>query len=121
MSLQSAFHVTVCLPGDPALIRSQPPGPHGTVLNVQQFGACWVLTHFPFFPSQVDLVGGYHAGTISHDSKIDWLELNETGHKLLFRDKKMRVRCGGIWGVWYAWGEIKTDMPEWREGGKKLS
>ncbi|NXE00970.1 IF172 protein, partial [Chaetorhynchus papuensis] len=40
----------------------------------------------------VDLVGGYNAGTISHDSKIDWLELNETGHKLLFRDKKMRVR-----------------------------
>ncbi|XP_062344303.1 intraflagellar transport protein 172 homolog isoform X2 [Cinclus cinclus] len=38
----------------------------------------------------VDLVGGYNAGTISHDSKIDWLELNETGHKLLFRDKKMR-------------------------------
>ncbi|NXP39291.1 IF172 protein, partial [Leiothrix lutea] len=40
----------------------------------------------------VDLVGGYNVGTISHDSKIDWLELNETGHKLLFRDKKMRVR-----------------------------
>ncbi|EMP37903.1 hypothetical protein UY3_04885 [Chelonia mydas] len=38
----------------------------------------------------VDLVGGYNIGTISHDSKIDWLELNETGHKLLFRDKKMR-------------------------------
>ncbi|XP_058656852.1 intraflagellar transport protein 172 homolog isoform X2 [Ammospiza caudacuta] len=38
----------------------------------------------------VDLVGGYNTGTISHDSKIDWLELNETGHKLLFRDKKMR-------------------------------
>lgn len=28
---------------------------------------------------------------IAHDSKIDWLELNETGHKLLFRDKKMRL------------------------------
>lgn len=41
----------------------------------------------------MDLVGGHNVGTISHDSKIDWLELNETGHKLLFRDKKMRVRC----------------------------
>uniref|UniRef100_A0A8C2GEE1 Intraflagellar transport 172 n=1 Tax=Cyprinus carpio TaxID=7962 RepID=A0A8C2GEE1_CYPCA len=40
----------------------------------------------------VDLVGGYNLGTISHDSKIDWLELNETGRKLLFRDKKLRVR-----------------------------
>ncbi|NXT80828.1 IF172 protein, partial [Zapornia atra] len=40
----------------------------------------------------VDLVGGYSTGTVSHDSRIDWLELNETGHKLLFRDKKMRVR-----------------------------
>lgn len=41
----------------------------------------------------VDLVGGYNLGTISHDSKIDWLELNETGRKLLFRDKKLRVRA----------------------------
>lgn len=39
----------------------------------------------------MDLVGGYNLGTISHDSKIDWLELNETGRKLLFRDKKLRV------------------------------
>lgn len=39
----------------------------------------------------VDLAAGYSLGTISHDSKIDWLELNETGRKLLFRDKKLRV------------------------------
>uniref|UniRef100_H3CIP1 Intraflagellar transport protein 172 homolog n=2 Tax=Tetraodon nigroviridis TaxID=99883 RepID=H3CIP1_TETNG len=39
----------------------------------------------------VDLVKGYNLGTISHDSKIDWLELNETGSKLLFRDKKQRL------------------------------
>ncbi|KAF7654055.1 hypothetical protein LDENG_00075250, partial [Lucifuga dentata] len=39
----------------------------------------------------VDLAGGYNQGTISHDSKIDWLELNETGRKLLFRDKKLRL------------------------------
>uniref|UniRef100_A0A8C8SPN1 Intraflagellar transport protein 172 homolog n=1 Tax=Pelusios castaneus TaxID=367368 RepID=A0A8C8SPN1_9SAUR len=44
----------------------------------------------------VDLVGGYNIGTISHDSKIDWLELNETGHKLLFRDKKMRLQLYDI-------------------------
>ncbi|KAJ8355794.1 hypothetical protein SKAU_G00185880 [Synaphobranchus kaupii] len=39
----------------------------------------------------VDLAVGYNLGTVSHDSKIDWLELNETGHKLLFRDKKLRL------------------------------
>lgn len=39
----------------------------------------------------MDLVKGYNLGTVSHDSKIDWLELNETGCKLLFRDKKQRV------------------------------
>ena len=69
----------------------------------------------------MDLVSGYNAGTISHDSKVDWLELNETGHKLLFRDKKMRVRRAH-WGSvarWHAWGKVKTDMPEWREGVEK--
>lgn len=45
----------------------------------------------PCLLSSVDLVKGYNLGTISHDSKIDWLELNETGSKLLFRDKKQRV------------------------------
>uniref|UniRef100_A0A668A2T2 Intraflagellar transport protein 172 homolog n=1 Tax=Myripristis murdjan TaxID=586833 RepID=A0A668A2T2_9TELE len=44
----------------------------------------------------VDLVGGRNLGTISHDSKIDWLELNETGRKLLFRDKKMRLHLYDI-------------------------
>ncbi|KAL6096181.1 ift172 [Pungitius sinensis] len=39
----------------------------------------------------VDLAGGCILGTISQNSKIDWLELNETGHKLLFRDKKLRL------------------------------
>ncbi|XP_048371540.1 intraflagellar transport protein 172 homolog [Sphaerodactylus townsendi] len=47
----------------------------------------------------VDLLGGYNIGTISHDSKIDWLELNETGHKLLFRDKKMRLQLYDIEGT----------------------
>ncbi|MEQ2313666.1 hypothetical protein AMECASPLE_004402, partial [Ameca splendens] len=44
----------------------------------------------------VDLAGGYNLGTISHDSKIDWLELNETGRKLLFRDKKLRLHLYNI-------------------------
>ncbi|XP_078506239.1 intraflagellar transport protein 172 homolog [Lissotriton helveticus] len=44
----------------------------------------------------VDLVGGFNIGTISHDTKIDWLELNETGHKLLFRDKKLGLHLYDI-------------------------
>lgn len=39
----------------------------------------------------VDLVTGITIGQITHDSKIDWLELSETAHKLLFRDKKQRL------------------------------
>ncbi|XP_046660390.1 intraflagellar transport protein 172 homolog isoform X2 [Homalodisca vitripennis] len=39
----------------------------------------------------VDLVYGMTLLQVSHDSKIDWLELNETAHKLLYRDKKMRL------------------------------
>lgn len=35
----------------------------------------------------MDLVVGVVDLQISHGSKIDWLELNETGHKLLYRDK----------------------------------
>ncbi|XP_061785815.1 intraflagellar transport protein 172 homolog [Nerophis lumbriciformis] len=44
----------------------------------------------------VDLVAGSTLGTISHDSKVDWLELNETGCKLLFRDKKLRLHLYDI-------------------------
>ncbi|CAH1397619.1 unnamed protein product [Nezara viridula] len=39
----------------------------------------------------VDLFFGIQLLQVSHDTKIDWLELNETGHKLLFRDKKSRL------------------------------
>ncbi|KAI0233465.1 hypothetical protein LSAT2_016275, partial [Lamellibrachia satsuma] len=39
----------------------------------------------------MDLVNGMTMGHINHDSKIDWLELNETGHKLLFRDKRLKL------------------------------
>lgn len=38
----------------------------------------------------VDLMSGMTLTQINHESKIDWLEMNETGHKLLFRDKKQR-------------------------------
>ncbi|KAM7325225.1 hypothetical protein ACRRTK_015478 [Alexandromys fortis] len=44
----------------------------------------------------VDLIGGYSIGTISHESRVDWLELNETGHKLLFRDQKLRLHLYDI-------------------------
>ncbi|XP_030627149.1 intraflagellar transport protein 172 homolog [Chanos chanos] len=44
----------------------------------------------------VDLAAGFNLGTVSHDSKIDWLELNETGCKLLFRDKKLRLHLYDI-------------------------
>ncbi|XP_033977130.1 intraflagellar transport protein 172 homolog [Trematomus bernacchii] len=44
----------------------------------------------------VDLAGGYNLGTINQNSKIDWLELNETGRKLLFRDKKLRLHLYDI-------------------------
>lgn len=52
------------------------------------------LSHV-FLTHSVDLVSGYNLGSVSHDAKIDWLELNETGGKLLFRDKKLRVRLQG--------------------------
>lgn len=39
----------------------------------------------------VDLALGCNLGTVSHDLKIDWLELNETGRNLLFRDRKLRL------------------------------
>lgn len=39
----------------------------------------------------IDLVTGITFSQIQHDSKIDWLELSETAHKLLFRDKKQRL------------------------------
>lgn len=38
----------------------------------------------------VDLIQGITIAQINHNSKIDWIELNETSQKLLFRDKKMR-------------------------------
>uniref|UniRef100_A0A8C9QX79 Intraflagellar transport protein 172 homolog n=1 Tax=Scleropages formosus TaxID=113540 RepID=A0A8C9QX79_SCLFO len=44
----------------------------------------------------VDLAGGFNLGTVAHDSRIDWLELNETGRKLLFRDKKLRLHLYDI-------------------------
>ena len=49
----------------------------------------WNYYCYIFFT--VDLVYGVTISEVTHDSKIDWLELNETGHKLLFRDKEMRL------------------------------
>ncbi|KAF5301762.1 hypothetical protein FQR65_LT08745 [Abscondita terminalis] len=39
----------------------------------------------------LNLITGTILAQIGHDSKIDWLELSETGHRLLFRDKKQRL------------------------------
>ncbi|XP_037908543.1 intraflagellar transport protein 172 homolog isoform X1 [Hermetia illucens] len=39
----------------------------------------------------VDLITQSTITQVGHDSKIDWIELSETGHKLLFRDRKMRL------------------------------
>merc|ERR1740137_209645 len=44
----------------------------------------------------LDLVTGSSLGQINQESKIDWLELNETGHKLLFRDKKLKLHMYDI-------------------------
>ncbi|CAH8646361.1 unnamed protein product [Schistosoma rodhaini] len=38
-----------------------------------------------------DFVTGSNVAHVSHDRKIDWIELNETGQKLLFRDKKLQL------------------------------
>lgn len=42
----------------------------------------------------LDLISGFNLSSLQHDSKVDWLELNETGRILLFRDKRMRVSLG---------------------------
>ncbi|KAK4299690.1 hypothetical protein Pmani_028048 [Petrolisthes manimaculis] len=39
----------------------------------------------------VDLTYGLTLGQVTHDSRIDWLELNETSSQLLFRDKRQRL------------------------------
>lgn len=39
----------------------------------------------------MDLEYGLTLGHINHDSRVDWLEMNETGSKLLFRDRRTRV------------------------------
>lgn len=38
----------------------------------------------------VDLLNQMMIGQVNHETKIDWLELSETAHKLLYRDKKQR-------------------------------
>ncbi|XP_014675210.1 PREDICTED: intraflagellar transport protein 172 homolog [Priapulus caudatus] len=43
-----------------------------------------------------DLVYGTTIAQVNHDSKIGWLELNETGRQLLFRDKKVRLHLYNI-------------------------
>jgi len=44
----------------------------------------------------LDLVTGIQIATISHNSKIDWLELNPRARKLLFRDKQHHLHLFDI-------------------------
>jgi len=44
----------------------------------------------------LDLVTGITVATISHDVKVDWLELNENATFLLFRDKKRQLHLYNI-------------------------
>ncbi|KAH9500287.1 hypothetical protein Btru_073626 [Bulinus truncatus] len=44
----------------------------------------------------IDILTGLNVAQISHDNRIDWLEMNETGHKLLFRDNKLKLHLYDI-------------------------
>ncbi|XP_065670042.1 intraflagellar transport protein 172 homolog isoform X3 [Hydra vulgaris] len=44
----------------------------------------------------MNLKSGMALANVTHDTKIDWLEMNETGRKLLFRDKKLRLYLADI-------------------------
>lgn len=44
----------------------------------------------------MDLQTGMALANVPHDTKIDWLEMNETGRKLLFRDKKLRLYLADV-------------------------
>ncbi|CAK9818338.1 Intraflagellar transport protein 172 homolog [Anthophora plagiata] len=39
----------------------------------------------------MDLVTGLTVAMLTHDVRVDWLELSETGHRLLSRDKRARL------------------------------
>ncbi|KAK0173296.1 hypothetical protein PV328_006513 [Microctonus aethiopoides] len=39
----------------------------------------------------IDFISGSTISIIGHDARVDWLELSETGHRLLSRDKKGRL------------------------------
>lgn len=41
--------------------------------------------------SLLDLTTGQNIGTIHHSAKLEWLELNETARKLVFRDKRLSL------------------------------
>lgn len=44
----------------------------------------------------MDLCSGMGIAEVPHDSKVDWLELNETGRILLFRDKRLKLHMHDI-------------------------
>ncbi|GFY01521.1 intraflagellar transport protein 172 homolog [Trichonephila clavipes] len=44
----------------------------------------------------IDLMTNHLLSQITHEAKIDWLELSETGRKLLFRDRRQRLHLADI-------------------------
>ncbi|XP_060519882.1 intraflagellar transport protein 172 homolog [Cylas formicarius] len=64
----------------------------------------------------VDLVSGMVVCQISHDSKIDWLELNETGEKMLFRDKKQRLLLVDVYTQFKQTIFTDVGFVQWIEG-----
>ena len=39
----------------------------------------------------IDLITGLQLNTWAHSERIDWIELNETGHRMIFRDKALKL------------------------------
>lgn len=108
LSLQSAFHVTVCLPAGPALIRSQAPDPHGKVLNVSTLGHIKYLHSFlSFLPKWTLWVATMLALSAMTARLIGWSWMKQATN---YSSGTRRWGWGGrIWGSvarWHAWGEI---------------
>lgn len=54
----------------------------------------------------LDLISGFNLASLQHDTKVDWLEMNETGRILLFRDKRMRVSRTEIVQILFEIGSV---------------
>ena len=43
-----------------------------------------------------DITNSVYQATINHDSKIDFLELNPSGNRLLFKDKRKQLHIFNV-------------------------